>query len=231
MFGPALLFLGMLVFFYGAIAFYLEGRFLPGSEINGYDVSLMNRTEAETLLRDGLIRDYVLRIFDIHGEESEIRGEEIGLSAEFSLEELPLEKREDWLLRLLSPEKQELSSRISYSEEALQTLLTERLLTGKNPEQSRSQRRSLVPSPGFFRAQGISSQQSRMGIRSTESSCSVRQGRRCQRFVRSSFWIRRAAIRGRSSGRMIRLSRRRQRRGTICSPRRSAMTSARGSSY
>ena len=63
MFGPALLFLGMLVFFYGAIAFYLEGRFLPGSEINGYDVSLMNRTEAETLLRDGLIRDYVLRIF------------------------------------------------------------------------------------------------------------------------------------------------------------------------
>lgn len=134
MFGPALLFLGMLVFFYGAIAFYLEGRFLPGSEINGYDVSLMNRTEAETLLRDDLIRDYVLRIFDIHGEESEIRGEEIGLSAEFSLEELPLEKREDWLLRLLSPEKQELSSRISYSEEALQTLLTERLLTGKNPE-------------------------------------------------------------------------------------------------
>lgn len=73
------LFLGLaiLVFHY---VFY-QSHFLPGSYINGKDVSKLTAAEAvETLKHEMGLQDYVIRITDKDGVISEIHGKEAGIS-------------------------------------------------------------------------------------------------------------------------------------------------------
>ena len=68
-------------------AFFYE-RMMPGTYVNGIDVSLISRSEVESFMSAHSESDYCLTVTDIHGSDTVIRAEDIDLREQYHTETL-----------------------------------------------------------------------------------------------------------------------------------------------
>ncbi len=106
--------LAAVIILYGMIASRYYQLFLPGTKINGLDVSGMSVSRAEELLKEAGAGDYVLEVI-FRGDQSEtVTGSQIDLTVSFSGEVSGVLDDQDpftWLPRLLGRDGQDLSIR------------------------------------------------------------------------------------------------------------------------
>lgn len=102
----------------------LNGRVMPGTEINGYDVSFRRREELQGLLEQQKRAGYQLVLRDIHGKTSMLTGEALGLSCRYPVEELPAQNPLLWGSYLFRTEKYQLTPELGFEETALRALLS-----------------------------------------------------------------------------------------------------------
>ncbi len=109
-------------------AFFYE-RMMPGTYVNNIDVSLISRSEVENFLNTHSVSDYCLTVTDIHGENTAIQAEDIGLKEQYHTENLA------WQNPLLFPwymwtgSNMTVNYDIVFDEEKLAAIVQEKLLT------------------------------------------------------------------------------------------------------
>ena len=109
-------------------AFFYE-RMMPGTYVNGIDVSLISRSEVESFMSAHSESDYCLTVTDIHGSDTVIRAEDIDLREQYHTETLAWQNPLLFPLYMWTGSNLTVPYDIVFDEDKLTALVQEKLLT------------------------------------------------------------------------------------------------------
>lgn len=112
-------------------AFFYE-RMMPGTYVNGIDVSLISRSEVESFMNAHSASDYCLTVTDIHGNNTTIRAEDIDLKEQYHTETLEWQNPLLFPLYMWTGSNMTVPYDIVFDEEKLTALVQVQLLSGKD---------------------------------------------------------------------------------------------------
>ncbi len=109
-------------------AFFYE-RMMPGTYVNGIDVSLISRSEVERFMNAHSVSDYCLTVTDIHGADTAIKAEDIDLREQYHTETLAWQNPLLFPLYMWTGSSMTVPYDIVFDAEKLTALVQEKLLT------------------------------------------------------------------------------------------------------
>ena len=134
---------------------FMEGRFFPGTRVNGVDLSLMKREEAEKYFSNWKTDSFSLELMDKEGSVTTLHGKDIGLFYQADFSSIP---KPDSFLMLFSMGKKKdypLQGSLHYDEAALRQFAEQYARTHSTEDLPRANFvTAYVPGAGYLLGKG-----------------------------------------------------------------------------
>ncbi len=140
---------GILAAVYFIVSALLYERFMPGTEVNGQNMSLISRSEAGRILSEENAASYQLAVKDIHGNTEILHGNDISLQSSYHTEDCGWQNPFLFPYYLVHPSRYTLKPSVSYDADQLAGYLREKYLKKTMTRPANAYLTDFVPGRGY----------------------------------------------------------------------------------
>lgn len=134
---------------YGAGVLALQGAYLPGTTVNGIDVSQKSADRLDTMLKESFLEQFSFSVTDIHNETRSFTAKELGVNVDFAAEELPEQNAAVYPYYLLNPSHYQLPAELSVDESILADTIAAVYTTEGKQKPVDAMLTAYIPGEGF----------------------------------------------------------------------------------